>query len=188
MKLIFTFFVIFTAFTVFSISQTQRPYNFQERNKSDKPRLVAEFLQQELSVIPGEQLYKAQDLWEQSGAKKIKIDAPIGSAKSKDFIKNITIEDAGTVVEGFKKVVYNGKNETIIGITITTTLDKGDFFLEKFVDLNGQYEPINSTSKSIVSQGNYFFDDYIIKATEYTNDTIDLNITKNPQFNLNRNR
>lgn len=181
-------FLLFIVVVTISNGQTKIPNYFEDRNKSDKPRLVGEFLKEEIIVLVGEQLYKSLDLWEQSGAKNIKIDEPPLNQKSKDFLKNISIFDAGIVIEGFIKVVYYGKNESIVQILLVTNLQKGDYFLNKFSNLNGQYEPINTTNKNIVSQGNYFFDDYIIKITEKNNETIEFSITKNPTYNLQRKR
>lgn len=146
-----------------------------------KERIIGEFLREHLNVLPGEQLYKAQDLWESIGAKKIKISEP--SKSSKDLVKSITIEDAD-IVEDFIKVVYSSRNETINSMTLSVELEKGDFFIDKFIEHEGQYEPNSNKSTNIEFSGSYRFDDFTIRVTEFKKDErIDITITHNPGFN-----
>lgn len=147
-----------------------------------KIRIIGEFLKEEFDVLPGDQLYKAQDLWEGLGSKKIKIDEP-SNPKSKDFIKNVSINDAAELVAGYKKFYYQGKNETIESMTISTDLEKGDILIEKFIEKEGQYEPTATKSNSIEFIGTYTFDDFIIRVTEFSKDEkMDFVITKNLSF------
>jgi hypothetical protein len=148
-----------------------------------KQKLIGDFLRNEINVLPGDQLYKAQDLWEEIGSKKITVKEP-EKVKGKDFIKDIIISDANELVDGFDSFTYNGKNETISTLKFSTTLDKGDTFLEKFSDLEGQYEPDKSKSANIEFSGKYTFDDYIIKVTELKKELrMDFVISKNASYN-----
>ena len=145
-----------------------------------KARIVGEFLQETLEVLPGDQFYRAEDLWKSLGSTKMKVSDPKGG---KDLVKSLTINDAD-IVEGFIKVVYNSRNETINSMTISVELEKGDMFIDKFIELEGQYEPISKTAKNVEFSGTYTFDDYIIRVSESSKEEkIDISITKNGSFN-----
>ncbi|MDT3739929.1 MAG: hypothetical protein RO257_10570 [Candidatus Kapabacteria bacterium] len=147
-----------------------------------KIRIIGEFLKEEFDVLPGDQLYKAQDLWEGLGSKKIKIEEPL-NPKSKDFIKNVAVNDVAELVSGYRKFYYQGKNETIESMTISTDLEKGDILIGKFIEKEGQYEPTATKSNSIEFIGTYTFDDFIIRVTEYSKDEkMEFVITKNLAF------
>lgn len=160
------------------LSQVNRNQLIPERVK-----IIGDFLRSELDILPGEQLYRAQDLWESLGSKKMKTDEPKNN-KGKDITKTLKVDDAGEFVDGFLKFSYQAKNETITTLTFSTELEKGDYFIDKFVGLEGRYDPIKNNSKAVEYSGSYTFDDFKIRITEYSKDPkIEFVITKNPSFN-----
>ncbi len=184
MKMLKNFNILVISFLVLTTSlfcQYRAPAN------SQKARIIGEFLKEQFTVLPGDQLYRAQDLWESLGSTKINVIQPTNS-KSKDISKTVIIEDTQDLVEGFLKFVYNSKNETITSITITANLDKGDFYLDKFIEHEGQYEPTISNGKNVEYSGRYYFDDFIIGVIGYSDsEKTDLTITNNLNYNrINR--
>ncbi|MBX3045065.1 MAG: hypothetical protein KIT33_14555 [Candidatus Kapabacteria bacterium] len=148
-----------------------------------KAVLIEDFLREHFSVLPGDQLYRAEDLWTSLGSKKMKFNNPSNS-RGKDLIKSIVVEDVEDLVDGYYKFSYNSKNETINSMTISASLEKGDFFLDKFIEMQGKYEPARNTGKNVEFSGSYFFDDFTIKVTEYSNpQKLDIVISDNPNYN-----
>lgn len=184
MKMIKNFSILLLSFLVMTTGVFGQ---YGAKSNSPKARTIGEFLKEEFTALPGDQLYRAQDLWESLGSKKINIIQPTNS-KSKDISKTIIIEDAEELVDGFLKFVYNSKNETITSITISTKLDKGDYYLDKFIEHEGQYEPTISNSKNVEFSGRYYFDDFIIGVIGYSDsEKTDLSISSNLNYNrINR--
>lgn len=173
--------LIAISFTYLSYGQSGRQVIPQ------KQRMIGEFLKEEFSILPGDQFYRAQDLWQSIGSKKMNLKEPLNS-KSKDISKSLVVEDVSDFAEGYLKFVYNSKNETINSISISSNNEKGDFLLDTFIEMEGQYQPSNSTLKNVDYVGRYIFDDFTIIVTGFSNeDRTDFVITKNPSNNkLNR--
>jgi hypothetical protein len=172
-RFILLIFVIFSLIISSAYSQYGRGNQLQ--GVPQKTRIIGEFLHETFEVLPGDQFYRAEDLWKSLGSQKMKVSDPRGG---KDLVKTLTIDDAD-IIEGFIKFVYNSRNETINSMTVSTELDKGDTFLDKFIELEGQYEPSSKTAKNVEFSGTYTFDDYIIRVSESSKEEkFDFIITK----------
>lgn len=146
-----------------------------------KPRNIDIFLREELSVLPGDQAYRAEDIWREAGSKKIKISIPT-NPNSKDILRNITIEDAGDLIDGFNKFIYNSRNETITNLLLITNLSKGDYLLDKFKESSGVYKPDVGSKANIEFSGVYYFDDFHIRITEFSDEKMEFKIFQNPEI------
>lgn len=165
--------VIFSMVITSTFSQYGR--GNQSKQLPHKMRLIGDFLRENFEILPGDQLYRAEDLWKSLGSKKMKVSAPKGN---KSLNRTLTVEDAD-IIEGYIKFVYSSTNETINSVTISVEIEKGDSFLDKFIELEGQYEPNSKAPSNVEFSGTYTFDDYYIKVSESSREErIDIVITK----------